>query len=104
MYASVIELQYIIVLGKFFFRLFRASINHVIAIDIDGTHKTAFSKWFSYFGELRSICPSATLLVLRLRNLEETEFEISRNNKRNNTVTKHQVKNFKNLHLAVLSE
>jgi hypothetical protein len=55
--------------------------------DIDNTHKTAFSKWFSYFGELRSICPSATLLVLRLRNLEETEFEISRN-KRNNTLCK----------------
>jgi hypothetical protein len=34
MYASVIELQYIIVLGKFSFRLFRASINHVIAISI----------------------------------------------------------------------
>ena len=32
MYASVIELQYIIVLRKFSFRLFRASINHVIAI------------------------------------------------------------------------
>ena len=32
MYASVIELQYIIVLGMFSFRLFRASINHVIAI------------------------------------------------------------------------
>jgi hypothetical protein len=48
---------------------------------------TAFSKWFLYFGELRSICPSATLLVLRFRSLEETEFEISRH-KRNNTVTK----------------
>jgi hypothetical protein len=32
MYASVIELQYIIVLRKFSFRLFRTSINHVIAI------------------------------------------------------------------------
>ena len=32
MYASVIELQYIIVLGKFSLRLFRAYINHVIAI------------------------------------------------------------------------
>ena len=32
MYASVIELPYIIVLGKFSFMLFRASINHVIAI------------------------------------------------------------------------
>jgi len=32
MYAYVIELQYIIVLGKFSFRSFRSSINHVIAI------------------------------------------------------------------------
>ena len=39
--------------------------------------KTAFRKWFSYFGELRSICPSATLLVLRFRSLEDTEFEKS---------------------------
>ena len=30
--------------------------------DVDGTHKTAFTKWFSYFGELWSICPSTTLL------------------------------------------
>ena len=30
--------------------------------DVDGTHKTAFRKWFSYFGELRSICPCTTLL------------------------------------------
>jgi len=52
--------------------------------DVDGTHKTAFRKWFSYFGELRSICPSATLLVLRFRSLEDTEFEINRH-KRNNT-------------------
>ena len=42
---------------------------------MDGTHKTAFRKWFSYIGELRSICPSATLLVLRFRSLEETEFK-----------------------------
>ena len=32
--------------------------------DIDATHKTAFRKWFSYIGELRSICPSATFLAL----------------------------------------
>ena len=38
-------------------------------------HKTAFRKWFSYFGELRSIFPSATLPVLSLRSLEETEFK-----------------------------
>jgi hypothetical protein len=46
--------------------------------DMDGTHKTAFRKWFSYFGELRSICPSAPLPVLSLRSFEETEFEINR--------------------------
>ena len=30
----------------------------------DATDKTAFRKWFSYIGELRSICPSATFLAL----------------------------------------
>ena len=64
---------------------------------MDDTHKTAFRKWFSYNGELRSICPSATLLVSSVRSLEDTEFEINKH-KRNNTVTKqtkHQVKIFK---------
>ena len=52
---------------------------------MDDTHKTASRKWFSYIGELRSICPSATLLVLSVRSLEGTEFEIIRHKR--NTVT-----------------
>ena len=54
---------------------------------MDDTHKIVFRNWFSYIGELRSICSSVTLLVLRARSLEDTEFEINRH-KRNNTVTK----------------
>jgi hypothetical protein len=58
------------------------------------THKTAFSKWFSYFGELRSICPSATLLVSSVRSLEGTEFEINRH-KRNNVTMSPNRQNIK---------
>jgi hypothetical protein len=43
---------------------------------MDDTHKTAFRKWFSYIGELRSICPSATLLELSVRSLDGTESDI----------------------------
>ena len=47
---------------------------------IDATDKTAFRKWFSYIGELRSICPSATFLALsdtctlqiKTKSLEDT--------------------------------
>ena len=63
--------------------------------DVDGTHKTAFRKWFSYFGELRSICPSTTLLEQRFRSLEDTEFEINRH-KRNKAVTKLRISKVSN--------
>ena len=63
-------------------------------VHIDGTHKTSFRKWFSYFGELKSICPFDTVLVLRFRSFEDTDLEINRH-KRNNTATKHQIKNYK---------
>ena len=67
----------------------------------DDTHKTASRKWFSYIGELRSICPSATLLVLSVRSLEGTEFEIIRHKRNTVTVTKqtkHRVKIFKSFY------
>jgi superfamily II DNA helicase RecQ len=61
---------------------------------MDDTHKTVFRKWFSYIGELRSICPSATLLVSSVRSLEGTEFEINRH-KRNNVTMSPNRQNIK---------
>ena len=62
---------------------------------MDGTHKTAFRKWFSYFGELRAIYPFTTLLEYRFRSLEDIEFEINRH-KRNKAVTKLRISKVSN--------
>ena len=86
MYASVIELQYIIVLGKFSLRLFRASINHVIAISTSLETFENLNSMFCLFGDsvtvfllclmISNSVPSR-LLTLNTRRVADGQIDLS---------------------------